>query len=43
MTAAIVTELRTVFLGAGICAALAAVLAAVLLRGRPARLRAGAP
>jgi MFS family permease len=39
VTGAIVTELRTVFLGAGVCAALAAVLAALLLRGRPARLR----
>jgi len=38
VTAAIVTELHTVFLGAGLCAALAAILAAVLLRGRPARL-----
>jgi hypothetical protein len=36
VTNAIVTELRTVFLGAGICAAVAAVLAALLLRGRPA-------
>jgi len=38
VTAAIVTELRAVFLGAAICAALAAALAAMLLRGRPARL-----
>ncbi len=38
ITGAIVTELRTVFLGAGVCAAAAAVLAAVLLRGRPQRL-----
>ncbi len=38
VTGAIVTELRTVFLGAGVCAALAAVLAASLLRGRPRRL-----
>jgi MFS family permease len=39
VTGAIVTELRTVFLGAGVCAAIAAVLAALLLRGRPAHLR----
>jgi MFS family permease len=38
VTAAIVTEMRAVFLGAGICAVLAAILSAVLLRGRPARL-----
>ncbi|MFZ0181214.1 MAG: MFS transporter [Candidatus Dormiibacterota bacterium] len=38
ITAAIVTELHAVFLGAALCAALAAVLAAALLRGRPARL-----
>jgi MFS family permease len=38
VTAAIVTELRAVFLGAGLCAALAAVLAAATLRGRPQRL-----
>jgi len=38
VTGAIVTELRTVFLGAGVCAAGAAVLAAFLLRGRPQRL-----
>jgi len=38
VTAAIVTELHTVFLGAGLCAALAATLAAALLRGRPGRL-----
>ena len=38
VTGAIVTELRTVFLGAGVCAAVAAVLAAFLLRGRPQRL-----
>ncbi len=38
VTGAIVTELRTVFLGAGVCAAVAAVLAAFLLRGRPRRL-----
>ena len=38
VTAAIVTELHAVFLGAAICAGLAAILAAVLLRGRP-RLR----
>jgi MFS family permease len=36
VTGAIVTELRTVFLGAGVCAAIAGVLAALLLRGRPA-------
>ena len=35
VTTAIVNELRAVFLGAGICAGLAAVLAAGLLRGRP--------
>jgi MFS family permease len=40
VSAAIVTELRTVFLGAGACAALAALLAAALLRGRPRRLSA---
>jgi MFS family permease len=39
VTGAIVTELRTVFLGAGVCAAIAAVLAALLLRGRPGHLR----
>jgi MFS family permease len=38
VTGAIVTELRTVFLGAGACAAVAAVFAALLLRGRPALL-----
>jgi MFS family permease len=38
VTAAIVTELHAVFLGAALCAALAAVLAAALLRGRPSRL-----
>jgi hypothetical protein len=38
VTAAIVTELRAVFLGAAICAGLAAVLAAGLLRGRSGRL-----
>ena len=38
VTVAIVTELRAVFLGAALCAALAAVLAAALLRGRPSRL-----
>jgi MFS family permease len=43
VTAAIVTELRAVFLGAGLCAALAAIAAAVLLRGRPARLGSVAP
>jgi MFS family permease len=35
VTNAIVTELRTVFLGAALCAGLAAVFAAALLRGRP--------
>jgi MFS transporter, DHA2 family, triacylglyceride efflux pump len=39
VTGAIVTELRTVFLGAAVCAAVAAVFAALLLRGRPALLR----
>ncbi|MFZ2035249.1 MAG: MFS transporter, partial [Candidatus Dormiibacterota bacterium] len=43
VTAAIVSELRTVFLGAGLCAALAAVLAAALLRGRPSQLVAARP
>jgi MFS family permease len=43
VTAAIVTELRAVFLGAGLCAGLAAMLAALLLRGRPARLMPAAP
>jgi MFS family permease len=43
VTGAIVTELRTVFLGAGVCAAIAAVLAALLLRGRPAQLRPAIP
>jgi MFS family permease len=43
VTGAIVTELRTVFLGAGVCAAIAAVLAALLLRGRPAQLRPAVP
>src|SRR6202023_1468595 len=38
VTSAIVTELRAVFLGASICAGIAAILAAVLLRGRPERL-----
>jgi MFS family permease len=38
VTAAIVTELRAVFLGAAMCAGLAAVLAAGLLRGRSGRL-----
>ncbi len=38
VTTAIVTELHTVFLGAGLCAALAATLAAALLRGRSGRL-----
>ncbi len=37
VTSAIVTELRAVFLGASICAGIAALLAAVLLRGRPER------
>ncbi|HEY6469784.1 MAG TPA: MFS transporter, partial [Candidatus Dormibacteraeota bacterium] len=39
VTDAIVTELHTVFLGAGICAALAALLAALLLRTKPSQLR----
>jgi MFS family permease len=39
VTAAIVTELRTVFLGAAVCAGIAAVAAGLLLRGRPATLR----
>ena len=39
VTGAIVTELRTVFFGAGLCAAAAAILAACLLRSRPAVLR----
>ncbi|MGA7989638.1 MAG: MFS transporter [Candidatus Dormiibacterota bacterium] len=39
VTGAIVTELRTVFLGAGLCAAAAALLAALFLRSRPAALR----
>jgi MFS transporter, DHA2 family, triacylglyceride efflux pump len=39
VTAAIVTELRTVFLGAAVCAGIAAVAAGLLLRGRPAPLR----
>ena len=43
VTSAIVTELRAVFLGAGICAAIAAILSAALLRGRPARLVPAAP
>ncbi len=43
VTNAIVTELRTVFLGAALCAGLAAVFAATLLRGRPARLLTAAP
>jgi MFS family permease len=38
VTAAIVTEMRAVFLGAGLSAAVAAILAAVLLRTRPAQL-----
>ena len=40
VTAAIVTELRAVFLGASACAGLAAILAAALLRGRPRQLSA---
>jgi MFS family permease len=43
VTAAIVTELRSVFLGAALCAALAAALAALLLRGRPERLMPALP
>jgi MFS family permease len=38
VTRAIVTELRTVFFGAGLCATAAAILAAVFLRSRPAVL-----
>jgi MFS family permease len=43
VTNAIVTELHTVFLGAGICAAFAAVFAALLLRTRPAQFRPALP
>jgi MFS family permease len=43
VTGAIITELRTVFLGAGVCAALGAVVAALLLSGRPALLRPAIP
>jgi MFS family permease len=43
VTTAIVTELRAVFLGAGISAGLAAVLAVSLLRGGPRRLAPAAP
>ena len=43
VTAAIVTELHTVFLGAAICAGLAATLATALLRGRPDRLVPAVP
>ena len=43
VTGAIITELRTVFLGAGVSAAVAAVFAALLLRGGPARLRPVTP
>jgi hypothetical protein len=43
VTSAIVTELRAVFLGAALCAGLAAVFAATLLRGRPAHLLTAAP
>ena len=43
VTAAIVSELRAVFLGAGVFAAVAAVLAATLLRGRPSGLVPAVP
>jgi MFS family permease len=43
VTAAIVTELRSVFLGAALCAGLAAVLAAALLRGQPSGQLAAVP
>ena len=43
VTSAIVTELRAVFLGASICAGLAATLAGVLLRGRSEQLVAAVP
>jgi MFS family permease len=43
VTAAIVTELRAVFLGAALSAAVAALLAAVLLRSRPARIVSANP
>ncbi len=43
VTGAIVTELHAVFLGAAICAGLAAILAASLLRGRRARLVSAVP
>ncbi|HUZ70525.1 MAG TPA: MFS transporter [Candidatus Saccharimonadales bacterium] len=43
VTGAIVTELHSVFLGAGICAAIAAIFAALFLRSRPAQLRPALP
>jgi MFS transporter, DHA2 family, triacylglyceride efflux pump len=43
VTGAIVTELHTVFLGAGICAAFAAVFAALFLQSRPAHLNPALP
>ncbi len=43
VTNAIVTELRTVFLGAALCAGVAAVFAATLLRGRPSRPATATP
>ena len=43
VTGAIVTELRTVFLGAAVCAGIAAVAAGLLLRGRAAPLGRAAP
>jgi len=42
VTGAIVTELHTVFLGAAVCAGIAAAAAGLLLRGRPAELRLAA-
>jgi hypothetical protein len=43
VTNAIVTELRAVFLGAALCAGIAAILAAVLLRGRMRELVPAVP
>jgi MFS family permease len=43
VTNAIVTELRAVFLGAALCAGMAAILAAVLLRGRTRELVPAVP
>jgi MFS family permease len=43
LTAAIVTELHTVFLGAGICAVAAAVFATLFLRSGTAQLRPALP